>query len=685
MGWIETISALGARDHAETLGLTVRGRTASPCPKCGTAQRGSEDRRGPLGFTGSGEGWTCHAKGCDASGDLADLLAYRVAGTRLRDLSEDDRARVREEATRLGWLTSTNLSPLYKSAASYGVGAIKRTSGPAPDPVSKAPTGAQGSTGRYFRWRETLPGGAVKCLWTDPDAAPVLEYLTVERALPEEVIRSWGLGAMLIRGQGRVVERWATIPLCNAEGTPVNVRFRRVPGPCLYCSEDGVTAGPGCDRCKTEEEPDGTGRVQMRPKYRVCPDRPMPLFGSDRLKAGEPVVVTEGEMDVIALSAYGWHHNVVSGTTGGTAEWPDSWLDAVEGAPSFVLALDDDAVGQGGASKLADKLGRYRCAHATLPRKDAGECLSSGVAADVVRAALLGPAPMIGLEIGRASDYYDEIEDMVADPNRSVGEQCSSAMVNKAIGGFLPGLYVISGETGHGKSTWTTWILWDLMRRTGEGLFLTSFENGPAITITDLLRMELGRDYRNATPEERREALERLDANGMMICKHYGDVSDVEVFDVVRYVRRRLGCRSVMLDHLDFMVRQRRPGEDEREAKERVIRDLAIAAKFDDIRIFLIVHPNNLSRSQQRRVEIGDVKGASAIRQDAHNGIIIERMDRTKDRPFPATMVYFDKVRSKHGRAGSKVLMAYDPLSCHYADSWEETPSGRANKRVVTP
>ena len=76
------------------------------------------------------------------------------------------------------------------------------------------------------------------------------------------------------------------------------------------------------------------------------------------------------------------------------------------------------------------------------------------------------------------------------------------------------------------------------------------------------------------------------------------------------------------------------------------------------------------------------LKGASAIRQDAHECWIIEKAKPTKSRPYPGAWIHFDKVRSDFASAGSKVFLAFDPISCVYADAWAQTPSGQRGIRM---
>ena len=89
------------------------------------------------------------------------------------------------------------------------------------------------------------------------------------------------------------------------------------------------------------------------------------------------------------------------------------------------------------------------------------------------------------------------------------------------------------------------------------------------------------------------------------------------------------------------------------------------------------------------RVTINDLKGASAIKQDAAEVVIVERdPPRPKAKPpraWPATWLHFDKVRSEFGTPGSKAMLAFGPLSCVYGDRWELTPEGASGRMLVVP
>ncbi len=74
------IKAHGVMPVGLALGLVAcPSHSLSPCPSCRAVQRGSQDRRGPIGIRPDDTGWTCHR--CHVQGDAVSLAACCVTGT----------------------------------------------------------------------------------------------------------------------------------------------------------------------------------------------------------------------------------------------------------------------------------------------------------------------------------------------------------------------------------------------------------------------------------------------------------------------------------------------------------------------------------------------------------------------------------------------------------------------------
>ena len=648
MKWFEQINQAGLQAIATALGLQIKRNMIGPCPSCSAVKRGSNDKRPPIGFNGNMKGWICHS--CKQTGNVVDLIAYTIQGDRYRNLEKYERKAVMQ------WSIDNKLmineqAQVFKPLLST----FQLTNQKPNEPVEVDTTSC-------FRWDATLYKQYKNNLNNTDYGKRVLQFLTEERKLDINCIDFFDLGAMIDdNGYYHLV-----IPLKDQKNNVVNMRFRSVP--------------------KTKPLPD-----QKVKKYiRSCQGRPMTLFNSYSLDHffDDSVLITEGEFDVMAYRVAGRSLNVVSTTTGAQSNWPDEWLDMLEPFKNIYIHYDNDQAGKDGALKLAEKLGKYRCYSVVTNHNDFNEYLKQNherkeFEHDTYIQNIFAKAkPFLEMgELKNPADYYEQIEELIRNPEKLKGLRTSSERIDTCSGGIADGLWVITGDTGHGKTTWATFECW-YQATQGVPIMLTSFEQSPIGTVQKLLRVQLGNDFTKSTKEQRFQAMNQLGSMPLYILDQYGNANLDQIINSVRYAIRRYGVKIAMIDHLGFLLD---PDKDERLETQRAVRELATIATNDQATIFLICHPNNMSVAQQRRVKVSDLKGASAVRQDAHVGVVVERQEITNENPRPRTTLWFDKVRSEFGANGSHCTLAFDPVACAYADTWEETPAGLRGARIIVP
>lgn len=691
MEWLSDLKHSSVLDIATTqLGMEA-GRvlnTFGPCPACGASRRGSVDPRPPCGVTRDRRGWQCHA--CQAKGDVVELICLHVYRKGSQQMQSSDWGELHQWALNRRLITEQT-EPKPKRTAERGrngrsapvlsVGGLlgqkepaqQNRSGGQQKQVEAAPAEEQEADpvpgGGRFQYSSTLAEECKKFLFHSGsrEAAEAGAYLEA-RGLSAESCEAFGLGVYLMDNQpvlSKAGRLYLTIPLMDKSGKVVNIRFRSIPkvGTCEHCQ-----SVMGCSKCK---------------EYRVCIGRPLPLFGAHLLGDTDvPVLVTEGELDVVALHSYGYTQNVVSGTAG-SKTFKDEWLDLLEPYQNIIGLYDTDAAGEDGWKAFAEKIGPDKCSRATLPHKDAGECAAQRVPLATIQRCIEQAVPLHGMSFRKADDFQVEIEQLIDNPDVLRGTPTGSRYLDMLLGGWRPGVEIITGETGQGKTTFATWALLTQARE-NYGCMITSFEQQPIGTVQKLLRVQVGRDFTRVTREERADALGILGRLPLYILDHYGHIPAAKMVEAIRYAKRRLGVRFFLIDHLGFLLDP--DLDDERRAIETVIRALAILGKQLSVTIFLIVHPRNDAQpvpGRYHRVTMKQLKGASAIRQDADDVLVIvaEPPDTAKGqrvkRPWPQTRIYADKVRSEFGISGGDVALAYDPGSCTYADQWSDTPSGR--------
>jgi DNA primase len=622
--WIDELNNMTIWDFYSKCGYKrTRGNGLSPCHACGAEKRGGADTRGPIGVRGDGDGYRCFR--CSVGGDKIDLFTWGLYKKRCKELSSEEMKVAEQDAIDLGLCSRLTMK---KSKAKK---VIQLQNPQYTEPVK--------SGGKTFQWRDSLVDEAHDNLWTPegldkPKGEPVLQYL-ISRGFEWESIVEFKLGAFYAHNQYYLV-----IPVLDKDKKPINAKFRSISG---------------------------------NKKIFRSPNRPTALFGGHTLSdKKEPVVITEGELDAIALWQYGFKENVVSGTAGASC-WKEEWLDMLEDFKSFIICYDNDKVGHDGAKTVAERLGLYRCSRAILPFKDAADCLQNKVEKSLISKAFVDSTNLMDVSIVGVEKFSEEIEELVQNPAALMGRPTGSSKLDRAIGGLRDGLVIATGPTGAGKTTVTTWLAWQ-QAYMGHGVLLTSFEQRPIGTVQKLLRQQMGGDFTAFSPEQRKQAMRDLGNLPIHIVDHYGNISFEELLDVIKFSIRRKDVKTVVVDHLGFIVDS--AAKDERREIEKVIRTLATVAVNDQVTVILICHPNRVWVGQQRRVQINDLKGASAIEQDAHVGIVIERV-KDENAKHPQTKIHVDKCRSEFGLMGSSISLAFDPNACVYADDWGDTPMGR--------
>lgn len=650
MSIITTLRSQTVPGVASIVGLKkMRSSTYGPCPLCGEERRGSSDARGALGIERKNGGRGVHCHRCDENIDVVDLIVLYFMGCRVKELQRDQWKDLEEKCAAHGWHPVDSGAPTTRSQkprkpvqsltdtvnALTGNGGSRDPSGP------KKRGKLDGSKGKGpFTWMRV-----------DAEREPLTEecreYLH-GRGLSDETIEAWGLCTVRAHRDWdkmsiRKGEQWLCIPLKDRNGRVVNYKMRRM---------------------ESDE----------RPKYMVCPDRPNPLFGSHLLdppkKGDAEVLILGGELDLITMWQYGRESNLVASTEG-EGNWDEEWLDILEPYEQFMVGLDNDKAGDKGADLFAEKMGKYRCSRVRWPENDVNACVMAGVTAEEMERAAEHDEAMTGITFEQAVYWTDDLETLLDNPDVLKGASTGSDKLDKVLGGIRPGLFIAIGDTGAGKTTWTTWLLFEQAIR-GHGVAITSFEQRPIGTVQKLLRMKMGGDFSRESKEARAHALKQLSEMPLYIVNHYGQMGFAQLVESIRFARRRYGVKRFLIDHLGFLS----VGEKDRvEQMETIVRTLAILAVNEDLTIFAITHPSNAYVSQKRRVQLSDAKGASAIRQDAHDGVVVYRGKPTKKIPFPHAEVFVEKVRSEFGTAGSTVILPFDPLSCTYADRVEDLPN----------
>ena len=340
--WIDAARRADVPAVAEALGLSLdRNRRAlRPCPGCGAEQRGSQDKRGPMGMTLDRRGWRCFR--CDAAGDALDLVAVRFHGSKLRDLTAEQRADVRAWYADRGWCDD---------------GGTGRETAPPPMPV---------------------PSPADPEPLTRPDAGEVADLWSACVPVTEDAdVAGWLTGRGFDPGRvadrdlaralppGLAVPRWACFrgipwnrgswrclfPAWGAAGRMESLRARSIDPDCAP-GEKAAAAAAGEGSATGMVLAGGVGRM-------VLETGAAPSWWPK----GEPLrlVVTEGETDFLTWATR--HGDAVEDAPAVLGLWSGSWTAEIaaripDGSRVAVRTDDDDKGDRYAARVWRDLAGR---------------------------------------------------------------------------------------------------------------------------------------------------------------------------------------------------------------------------------------------------------------------------------------------------------------------------------------
>jgi twinkle protein len=263
------------------------------------------------------------------------------------------------------------------------------------------------------------------------------------------------------------------------------------------------------------------------------------LFGwqaiSPRMRA---VCITEGELDAIAMHAYGFPSLSVP-TGAGAHSWLEREYERLERFDTIYLAMDDDEAGRKAIPELVERLGRERCKVVKLPRKDANACLIDGVHRDEVIEAMRGARTQDPTELRNVADFEDYV---IAEYDRvDVGLRLPWTKTHDLIR-LRPGeTSVWAGISGHGKTAVISHVLGWLATH-GTRCCVASMEFRTSMWLMRMNRQIAG--LGRPTDEFARHIHRKL-AAVMYSFDVAGRAKGQRILEVFRYARRRYETGTV--------------------------------------------------------------------------------------------------------------------------------------------
>lgn len=392
----------------------------------------------------------------------------------------------------------------------------------------------------------------------------------------------------------------------------------------------------------------------------------LPLYGQWLWRdGGKMVVITEGEIDALTVSQLQgnkWPVASVPNGAQGAAKAVAKALDWLLKFDHVVFMLDMDEEGRAAAQKCAALLPPGRAKIASLPLKDASECLQNGKGGAVVD-AIWGAKEFRPDGLVTLADLGDAILKPV-----EVGLPWWSDTLTKLTYGRRYGeVYCLGAGTGVGKTDLLTQqVVYDLtVLKQPVGLFF--FEQQP----TETARRVTGKYARKLfhvpgagwTDEDLKQAWGDMRDLPLFMYDHFGASDWSTARDRIRYLRHAHGVRIFYLDHLTALAAGD-DEDDERKALERIMAEVGGIVKELDVMLILVSHlatPEGKPHEEGGRVMIRHFKGARAIGFWCHFMFGLERNQQADD-PEERTTTTFRVLKDRYTgqSAGQTFFLGYD-------------------------
>ena len=399
---------------------------------------------------------------------------------------------------------------------------------------------------------------------------------------------------------------------------------------------------------------------------------------------GEPVIITEGELDAWAAIQSGFQR-VISVPDGapppGEREEADlresqkyAWLVDLERegllakdrVPNgFILAVDGDENGAALQLDLAMLLHKVRCKFLVYPKAPAkvAERLERDRLKDL--GEVLEHYGERGVKdcIGRASWIRVEgvfaMSDLPPLPKARVYEIGFGAYGEHfkfRLGDFS----VFTGTPGSGKSTFLNDVACRVAWAHGFRVAWASFEQKPQRDHRRALRCwHFDGNPRDMAPADYAKADRWIDELHRFIVPSDDDDAHLDwLLEKMEAAVIQHGCRWIVIDPWNELEHDRRPGESETEYTGRAIRLLKRFASAFECHVTVVAHPTKMRRGEDGKVPtptLYDISGSANFANKADLGVIVHRLGE-KTFVTTAKSRYHDQI----GKPGM-VEMAY----CH--------------------
>jgi len=358
------------------------------------------------------------------------------------------------------------------------------------------------------------------------------------------------------------------------------------------------------------------------------------LFGQQLYTSGKRLVITEGELDAMAVQSawykkYKTFYPVVSLRSASSIKDLIEEREWIRNFDEVILWFDKDDAGKEATKEAARIIGYDKVKVASCKEKDASDVWirePDRVLKTIYDATEYTPAGILSKEeLWDQLAQYNDIESVPYPP-------FMQGLNDKLKGMRFGEITLWTSGTGSGKSTLLREIAVHLLETTEDKVGIVSLEESPAETARKMAGMALDRNPANEEIplDELKEGYDKLFGdNRVLVLDHQGSISDGSIMDYLEYMCLS-GAKYLFVDHITILASEGANGLTGNEAIDSIMNSLLRLVKKHNVWIGLISHlrkTDNQGKSfeEGKLPSMDDIRGSGSIKQISHDIIAFAR------------------------------------------------------------
>lgn len=328
------------------------------------------------------------------------------------------------------------------------------------------------------------------------------------------------------------------------------------------------------------------------------------------------IIIVEGEFDCISAWQAGIR-NVVSPASG-----KDSygvWIEQLDTIPKILIAYDNDDGGKSTSVKMAERLGNDKCFEVQYPEgiKDANDYFKK-YTIDEFKVLVKGSKP-----------YYKYDFKGMADVISSLRMNRDEPLVLRSVPNVKfekDWICMLSGESNAGKTSFAMNIASEFAEK-GVPTLVLPFERGIEQVGRRYLQVQFDKTLQDFSYMDNQE-WDKLIRDCIELPVYFALPKKEDITSTIVKSKRLFDTRVVIIDHLDYIIRNVRGNRDEEIAN--TLQALKRVAEENKILLIIVSHTRKTEQNGgmlKRKLTMQDLKGSSSLYQDPEVVIMITRPD----------------------------------------------------------